>query len=126
MHTIVNFALLGLLPPLAYADFVFEPVPPPPSLPLEPGTPARTRPTLSRRPVVPSAIGFGRDVPLRYAVMQIVPAGWTVRYGAGVDQDRLVDWSGGKAWPVVLRATVQPLGLRVAVSGTTVTINAGL
>ena len=71
------------------------------------------------------AVGFGRDVPLHLAVMQIVPPGWTARYGAGVDRDRPVDWGGGRAWPDVLRAALRPLGLRVVFSGATVTIAAG-
>lgn len=122
MRMVVCSVFWGLLPALARADFVFEPAPPPvfppPQAPL-------TAPARSVRPAVPAAVGFGRDVPLHLAVMQIVPAGWTARYGAGVDRDRPVDWSGGRAWPDVLRATVRPLGLRVAFSGTTVTIAAG-
>ena len=124
MRIIVCAVLFGLVPALAHADFVFEPAPPPPSPPESPPA-VSARPVPPPRPAVPMAVGFGREVPLRLAVMQIVPAGWTARYGAGVDRDRPVDWSGGKAWPDVLRATVRPIGLRVAFSGTTVTIAAG-
>ena len=123
MRAMIYAIFLGLSPMDAHAEFVFEPAPPPLSPEPPPLVPARPAPP--PRPAVPVAVGFGREVPLRLAVMQIVPAGWTARYGAGVDRDRPVDWSGGRAWPDVLRATVRPLGLRVAFSGTTVTIAAG-
>ena len=124
MRTTVCAVLFGLMPALAHADFVFEPAPPPPPPPESPPL-VSARPAPPLRPAVPVAVGFGRDVPLHLAVMQIVPAGWTARYGAGVNRDRPVDWSGGRAWPDVLRAALRPLGLRVAFSGTTVTIAAG-
>lgn len=122
MRTLVRIVLFGLSPAFARADFVFEPAPPPPpeSMPA-----ASARPATRPRPAVSAAVGFGREVPLHLAVMRIVPTGWTARYGAGVDRDRPVDWSGGKAWPDVLRAALRPLGLRVGFSGTTVTIAAG-
>ena len=70
------------------------------------------------RPVLPAfrfrvAQGFGRSVSLGFAVRQIVPPAVTVRFGAGVDPARPVDWSGGQPWNRVLTAAVQPLGLRV-------------
>ena len=59
------------------------------------------------------AKGFGRSVPLGFAVRQIVPAKIAIRYGQGVDQDSLVDWSGNAPWNRVLAAAVRPLRLRV-------------
>ena len=62
------------------------------------------------------AHGFGRGVPLAFAVRQVVPPRVQVSYGQGVDQQQAVTWSGGKPWDQVLRTAVGPLGLRVVVS----------
>ena len=51
--------------------------------------------------------------PLAFAVRQIVPASVRVRYADGVDQDALVDWTGGKPWNEILVRAVKPLGLHV-------------
>ena len=58
------------------------------------------------------ASGFGHEVPLRFAVRQLLPRNWRVRYGQGVDPDRLVSWEGGRPWDFVLRDAVKPLGLQ--------------
>src|SRR4051794_31559420 len=60
------------------------------------------------------AQGFGRQVPLAFAVRQIVPASVKVRFDEGIDaEDVRVDWKGGKPWPDVLRGTLRPSGLLV-------------
>src|SRR3546814_5748064 len=38
--------------------------------------------------------GFGNEVPLSFAVRQIVPPGHEISYGAGVDVNAVVTWSG--------------------------------
>ena len=63
----------------------------------------------------PIAQGFGQQVPLAFAMRQIVPPGVKTSFGPGVNQAALVDWSGGRPWIEVLRAAVQPLGLHVTV-----------
>ena len=63
------------------------------------------------------ARGFGRDVPLDFAVRQLVPASMHVTYGATVDRQIRVSWQGGKPWQQVLHAVLVPLGLRVTMSG---------
>ena len=59
------------------------------------------------------ADGFGREVPLRFAIKQIVPPGVDATIAAGIDPDTPVDWTGGKPWNRVLAAAIQPLGLRL-------------
>src|SRR3546814_12837990 len=46
--------------------------------------------------------GFGNEVPLSFAVRQIVPPGHEISYGAGVDVNAVVTWSGGRPWGEVL------------------------
>ena len=70
----------------------------------------------------PAAYGFGDQVPLSFAVRQIVPADLHVAYANQVDPSALVTWTGGQPWNVVLVHAVQPLGYRVWVSATTVHI----
>lgn len=60
------------------------------------------------------ASGFAHEVPLRFAVRQLLPKNWRVRYGQGVDPDRLVSWEGGRPWDFVLRDAVKPLGLQAS------------
>lgn len=59
------------------------------------------------------ANGFGDQVPLAFAVRQIVPPGVAVRYGPGASSDATVTWRGGSPWNQVLQAAVRPLGLKV-------------
>lgn len=83
-------------------------------------------PGVMRRPLTPIAIpianGFGRQVPLGFAVRQIVPAGVKTTFGPEVDRAALVDWNGGGPWTGVLRTAVHPLGLRVTVGWMAVSI----
>ncbi|MCP1274463.1 hypothetical protein NKW43_12330 [Gluconobacter albidus] len=66
--------------------------------------------------------GYGHQVPLSFAVRQIVPSGVRVTYGAGVDPGEAVDWQGGREWNKVLATTVSPLGERIEVGRAHVTI----
>jgi hypothetical protein len=76
-------------------------------------SPPAPRPAPARRD--PSlAEGFGHQVPLAFAVRQIVPANVKVSFGGGIDAEALlVDWNGGRPWPDVLRSTLRPPGLLV-------------
>jgi hypothetical protein len=96
----------------------------------ESGTPA-PHPKPKRRPLKPhvspaepALSGFGDQVPLIFAVRQIVPAHFQVAYADGVQQDAPVDWKGGEPWRTTLADAVRPLGLVVTVSGPKVTIAA--
>lgn len=105
-------------PPDAVAGGAVQPAPeavqdlPPPA------TARRSVPTGA----LPAAQGFGQQVPLAFAVRQIVPARIKVTFGPGVDRDAAVDWTGGRPWDEALRAAVRPLGLRVAVGWGAVSI----
>ena len=84
--------------------------------------PTSTSPTLRRPAPQPVVAGFGDQVPLSFAVRQIVPARFQVAFGETVDSDTPVDWKGGKPWRPTLSDAVRPLGLTVSVVGATVKI----
>jgi hypothetical protein len=83
------------------------------------GGPGGTVSTETPHPVRPQFIlaeGFGDQVPLRFAVRQIVPRAVKVTYGPGADPDAAVDWKGGQGWNWVLYRAVRPLGLRLVMT----------
>ena len=84
--------------------------------------PKSMSPTLRRPAPQPVVAGFGDQVPLSFAVRQIVPARFQVAFGETVDSDTPVDWKGGKPWRPTLSDAVRPLGLTVSVVGATVKI----
>ena len=84
--------------------------------------PKSKSPTLRRPAPQPVVAGFGDQVPLSFAVRQIVPARFQVAFGETVDSDTPVDWKGGKPWRPTLSDAVRPLGLTVSVVGRTVKI----
>lgn len=77
---------------------------------VSPDTPHRARPRFN------IAQGFGDQVPLRFAVRQIVPEAIKVTFGPGADPDATVDWQGGQGWNRVLFQAVRPLGLRLVMT----------
>ncbi len=121
-------ATLGVMTS-ANAEFVM--VPPPAAetgaIPAPPSTaPIRPRPIPHPKIPLPAPdpalAGFGNEVPLSFAVRQIVPARFQVAFGEAVQRDAPVDWKGGKPWRPTLSDAVRPLGLTVIVVGATVTI----
>jgi hypothetical protein len=70
----------------------------------------------------PAVMGFGDQIPLSFAVRQIVPAKFQVVFGEEVDRDELVDWKGGRPWRSALSEAINPFGLTIHVHGLTVTI----
>jgi hypothetical protein len=66
--------------------------------------------------------GFGDQVPLSFAIRQIVPARFQVAFGEAVKSDAPVNWKGGKPWRPTLSDAVRPLGLTVSGVGAKVTI----
>jgi hypothetical protein len=74
------------------------------------------------RPSVVIARGFGHDVPLAFAVRQVVPPRMRVTFGDSVDRQIRVSWDGGKPWDKVLRGVAAPLGLHIVISPTAVRI----
>lgn len=73
-------------------------------------------PTPPKRPRYRLATGFGHDVPLAFAVRQVVPPRVHVIFDRGVDRDVLVSWHGGQPWDKVIRTTVTTLGLHLTLS----------
>ena len=129
----MRLAVLTLIPCLAFAparaEFLMLSTPDA-SAPPESETPA-PHPKLKRRPPKPhvsapepALSGFGDQVPLTFAVRQIVPANFQVAYADTVQKEAPVNWKGGEPWRATLADAVRPLGLVVTVSGPKVTIAA--
>jgi hypothetical protein len=128
----IGLILFGLLfAPCARADFVVAGQLPaaPSGFPSAKGAPGAGSPDVSGQgstvstetphpagPQFMAAQGFGDQVPLRFAVRQIVPKAVKVTYGAGADPDAVVDWKGGQGWNWVLFRAVKPLGLRLVMT----------
>jgi hypothetical protein len=129
----MRLADLILIPCLAVAPAKAEFLmlsPPDASATQDSATPA-PHPKLKRRllkPHVsapePTLSGFGDQVPLSFAVRQIVPANFQVAYADTVQKDAPVNWKGGEPWRATLANAVRPLGLVVTVRGPKVTIAA--
>ena len=87
----------------------------PPARATSPNPPARR---VRSGPLSDQAViqGYGADIPLSFAVRQIVPRAFQVAFGPGVERDRTVSWVGGKPWRTALQDAVRPLGLRVEVT----------
>ena len=68
------------------------------------------------RPRYRLAIGFGHDVPLAFAIRQVIPPHVHVIFDQGVDCDVLVSWHGGRPWNETIRTAVATLGLHVTLS----------
>ena len=133
-------AILALTPAAAHAEFVMQQAAPPAEAAVQPLNPSVERARLARAywlrthrgPAVSAtaaqvridmADGFGKDVPLKVALLQILPPPLTAQFSQGVDAEQAVDWIGGKSWQAVLRDVVQPLHLRATVSGSVVRID---
>ena len=133
-------AVLALMPVTARAEFIMQQDAPPVGMSAQiPNSSAeharlaraywfRTHrglavPATAAQVRVGMADGFGKDVPLKVALLQILPLNVTAQFGQGVDAEQVVDWSGGKPWQAVLHDVVQPLHLRATVSGSVVRID---
>ena len=134
-------AVLALMPVTARAEFIMQQDAPPPvgmsaQIPNSSAEHARLARAYwlrtHRGPAIPAAAaqvrvgmadGFGKDVPLKVALLQILPLNVTAQFGQGVDAEQVVDWSGGKPWQAVLHDVVQPLHLHATVSGSVVRID---
>lgn len=133
MHTkflLPLFAGLLAFDPAARADFHLQPSPPSTSIP-DPAPAMPRDDAAGDEPAKPAAKpsrfrlaqGFGHQVPISFAVKQIVPRTVEVRFGPGVDQAAFVTWSGGQPWNRVLASAVRPLRLHVMTTANSVTIS---
>lgn len=115
---------------VAHADFRIQPSPPssnisvpdPDSSPSDSGRGSEEN-LVPLRPRFLVAHGFGRQVPLSFAIRQIVPHTTVVRFGPGVELAALVTWSGGRPWNRVLASALRPLRLRMTTAANSVTIS---
>jgi hypothetical protein len=96
----------------AQADFVVTSMPQATQPPLATEEPANH----AAPPRFKMVSGFGDQIPLSFAVRQIVPSTIHVTYGRGADPNALVDWRGGQAWNRTLLNAVRPLGLRLVIT----------
>ncbi len=133
-------AVLAVAPAAAQAEFIMQQAAPPVAMSAQLPDNSADRTQLARTywlrthrgPATPTstaqvragiADGFGKDVPLKIALLQILPPTLTAQFSQGVDAEQIVDWSGGKPWQAVLHEVVQPLHLRATVSGSMVRID---
>jgi hypothetical protein len=112
----VDFKIVGT--PLTPAMIQSRVALAPPEAPAVRGT--KPRPPLHKG--APIAVGFGRDVPLAFAVRQVAPRWLRVSYGKSVDRQVRISWRGGRPWNQVLGAVLTPLGLHMTMSGRTLWI----
>ena len=122
-------ALILVLPVTAHAGFQLEATPsaPLPQVGAQAGLPspyARSRalPVVQTSPAKPIAVGEG-TVPLKSALLAIVPQDFHPTYTDAVDPKGIINWHGGKPWDVVLRDAVKPLGIVVAIKGNDVILS---
>lgn len=67
--------------------------------------------------------GFGKNVPLAYAMSQIVPAGYAYSFEGNPQMaGAMVSWTGGSPWNLVLKNAVAPLGYEASIVDHTVWI----
>lgn len=65
---------------------------------------------------------FGSNIPLGFALTSIVPSTYKVAY-ANVDQQRIVNWSGGRGWRDTLVSLCSAYGYSVKWAGDTVIVS---
>lgn len=68
------------------------------------------------------ARGFGNQVPVGFAVRQIVPAPFRVAMAGNLDAAITVSWTGGRPWNQVLWSALHARGLRMTVANGVVTV----
>jgi hypothetical protein len=68
------------------------------------------------------AVGFGKDIPLSIALMQIVPEGYEARLSNTSLENSVISWEGGKPWNQVLNDVLRPLGYSASIQGSRVMI----
>jgi hypothetical protein len=56
--------------------------------------------------------GLGRGVTFEDALRQVLPVGWTVYSDQEAPLEKLVDWQGGRTWPMVMHALLTTLDMR--------------
>lgn len=111
-------AIIGLLPtPIAaHADFSMSTNTAPASTPL-------SHRSVWARSAYKLATGYGNEIPLTFALRQIVPHGVLVVIHQGVSPSTIVSWHGGVPWDIALRRALAPAGLRAMITPVEVQIS---
>lgn len=111
-------AIIGLLltPIGARADFSMSTNTAPASTPL-------SHRSVWARSAYPLAIGYGNEIPLTFALRQIVPHGVLVVVCQGVSRSTIVSWHGGVPWDIALRRALAPAELRAMITPVEVQIS---
>jgi hypothetical protein len=60
--------------------------------------------------------GLGRQVTFEDALRQILPAGWSVFSDQEAPLDKLVNWQGGRTWPMVLNSVLTDMNMRAHIN----------
>ena len=81
-----------------------------------PSTSAQSHRNMWARSAYPVAVGYGKAIPLAFALRQIVPHGVLVVIAPDVDASTIVSWQGGLPWDIALRRALAPVGLRADVT----------
>ncbi len=111
-------SIIGLLlaPIAAHADFSMSTNTAPASTPL-------SHRSVWARSAYPLATGYGNEIPLTFALRQIVPHGVLVVVRQGVRPSTIVSWHGGVPWDIALRRALAPAGLRAMITPVEVQIS---
>lgn len=78
--------------------------------------------TLKNR-AFPVVDGFGHDIPLAFALRQIVPHGVLVACNPAIAQHTMVTWKGGVPWNTALLRAIAPVGLTASITPVMVKIS---
>lgn len=106
-----SMMVLPLGPIAAHANFSIAATSPP----AVPSTPLPLRNAWARS-AYPLAIGFGKAIPLGFALRQIVPHGVLVVIRDGVRTSTIVSWHGGVPWNIALQRALAAAGLRAKIT----------
>ena len=113
--------------PAARDEGVYPPAYVPPAAPIiaapvVPPAPVAVPPSAPQSTALAAISGFGDQIPLSFAMDQIVPSDFTVQYVDQPDPDTIVSWAGGRAWNKVLEDMLYAHGYRVRVTDNVVYI----
>lgn len=127
MLSVASWLVAGhlLTSPLHLIDFQLTPDPqaqPPAAAAMSAGAGLDEQDEAYAQPRYSIARGYGNQVPLFFAVKQIVPSMFRVIYRNGVDQNLAVAWLGGRPWNQALSTALRQHGLHMVLIGRTVTI----
>jgi hypothetical protein len=68
--------------------------------------------------------GFGKNIPLAFALRQVVPHEYNFTFAPGVEEGKPVSWSGGSDWQTVMGRMLSDNGLEARIQGETIAIGA--